>query len=213
LTPQFAVVDHGRMSHVEPERDAQVQVLRVVVRDVSPLIMRRVIVDVNTTLAALDDVLRSAFGWPRDTHGRFRVHGCWFGSSSPAGDDRGTTLDVFGLRVGERFVYRHDAAGSWVHDIRVEAVRRHATRETVPRCVGGRRAVPPAWCRDALAFMAWEDTYTPVGVTDTVDPLADAGVLGVGEHVEMMAWWVRDVFDRRAVNCRLAGLAGAEVVT
>ena len=185
--------------------------MRVVVRGVSPLIVRRVAVNVKITLAALDLVLRAAFGWPGDTHGRFRVHGCWFGSLSPAGDDR--SMDAFGLRVGDRFVYQHDAARSWVHDIRVDTLRRHDTRETVPRCVGGRRAVPPAWCRDALAFMAWEDTYTPIGVTDTVDPLADAGVLGVGEHVEMMAWDARDVFDRRAVNRQLAGLARAKVVT
>jgi hypothetical protein len=83
----------------------------------------------------------------------------------------------------------------------------------VPCCVDGRRRVPPAWCRDAREFMAWEDTYNPVRVTDTVDPIADVGVLGVGEDLEMMAWRARDVFDRRAVNCRLAGLAGAEVVT
>ena len=199
------------MSDVEHVPVDRVLVLRVVVRGVSPLIVRRVAVNVKITLAALDLVLRAAFGWPGDTHGRFRVHGCWFGSLSPAGDDR--SMDAFGLRVGDRFVYQHDAARSWVHDIRVDTLRRHDTRETVPRCVGGRRAVPPAWCRDALAFMAWEDTYTPIGVTDTVDPLADAGVLGVGEHVEMMAWDARDVFDRRAVNRQLAGLARAKVVT
>jgi hypothetical protein len=198
----------AEVEHIPVDR---VLVVRVVVRGVSPLIVRCVVVNVKITLAALDLVLRDAFRWPGDTHGRFRVHGRWCGSSP--GDDRSTTLDGFGLRVGERFVYQHDAARSWIHDIRVEAVRRHDTRETVPRCVGGRRAVPPAWCRDALAFMAWEDTYTSIGVPDVVDPIADVGVLGVGEDVEMMAWWARDLFDRRAVNRRLAGLARAKVVT
>jgi hypothetical protein len=50
------------MSRVEPDRDGHVRLLRVVVRGVSPLVMRRVVVDVNTTLAALDSVLRVVFG-------------------------------------------------------------------------------------------------------------------------------------------------------
>jgi len=79
--------------------------LRVVVLGVSPLIVRRVVVDVNSTLAALDDVLRVAFGWSDTTRHRFRIHGREYGSSSSAIDAHDVTLDAFGLRVGERFLY------------------------------------------------------------------------------------------------------------
>ena len=195
------------MSDVRPDRDGQVLGTRAVVRGVSPLIMRRVVVDVNTTLAALDDVLRFVFGWSDTARHRFRIHGRVYGLSSPAIDEHDVRLDAFRLRVGERFVYRHDTAFSWVHDVRVDAATSKGAQNMVPRCVDGRRRVPPAWCRDASAFMAWEDTSSFAGTTAVDDPLVD------GEQVEMMAWRARDVFDRRAVNRQLAGLARAKVVT
>ena len=187
------------MNHVEPDRDGQVLVLRVVVRGVSPLIMRRVVIEVNATLAALDDVLRIVFGWSDTTRHRFRIHGREYGRSSPAIDEHDVGLDAFGLRVSERFVYLPDTALSWVLDVRVEAAGR-GVRGVVPRCVDGRRRVPPAWCRDASAFMVWEDTSSWAGIAAVADVLVD------GEQVEMTAWRARDVFDRRAVNRQLVEL-------
>ena len=195
------------MSCVEPDRDGRVLGLRVVVRGVSPLIMRRVVVDVDTTLAVLDGVLRVVFGWSDTARHRFRIHGREYGCLSPALDEHDVRLDAFGLRASERFVYRHDTALSWVHDIRVEAAVGRGVRGVVPRCVGGRRRVPPAWCGDASAFMVWEDTSSFAGIAAGDDVLVD------GELLEMMAWRARDVFDRRAVNRQLAGLTRAKVVT
>ena len=103
-------VDDGCVSDVEPDRVGQVLVLRVVVRGVSPLIMRRVVVDVNTTLAALDELLRVVFGWSDTTGHSFRIHGREYGCLSPTIDEHDVTLDTFGLRAGERFLYCHDAA-------------------------------------------------------------------------------------------------------
>jgi Plasmid pRiA4b ORF-3-like protein len=201
------------VSHIETDRVGQMLVLRVVVRGVSPLIVRRVVVDVNTTLAALDDVLRVVLGWSDTARHRFRIHGRVYGRVSPAIDELDVGLDAFGVRVGERFVYRHDATVSWIHDVRVDAVVGRGVRGVVPRCVSGRRRVPPPWCADAPAFMAWEDTWSPVAA-DRVGSLAAVDDMLVdGEQVEMMAWRARDLFDRRTVNRQLAGLARAKVVT
>ena len=92
-------------------------------------------------------------------------------------------------------------------DVRVEAAVGVGVRGVVPRCVGGRRRVPPPWCGDASAFMVWEDTSSFAGIAAVDDVLVD------GELLEMMAWRARDLFDRRVVNGQLAGLARAKVVT
>ena len=202
------------MSCVEPDGDGRVLGLRVVVRGVSPLVMRRVVVEVDTTLAALDDVLRVVFGWSDTARYRFRIHGREYGRSSPAIGQHDVVLDAFGLRAGERFVYRHDTALSWVHDVRGEAAVGRGAQGAVPRCVSGRRRVPPAWCGDASAFMAWEDTSSFAGTADRVGSIAAVDdVLVDGEHLELMAWRARDLFERRTVNRQLAGLARAKVVT
>ena len=56
--------------------------LRVVVRGVSPLIWRRLLIPADTTIAGLHAVLQIAFGWNGDHLHRFVVHGREYGIGS-----------------------------------------------------------------------------------------------------------------------------------
>ena len=56
--------------------------LRVVVRGVSPLIWRRLLIPADTTIAGLHAVLQIAFGWNGDHLHRFVVHGREYGIAS-----------------------------------------------------------------------------------------------------------------------------------
>ena len=109
------------------EQSCQFVQLRVVIRGLSPLIWRRVVIGVDASLADLHQVLQVCFGWS-DVHlHRFRIHGREYGLWRPgtAGfdeDSRHVHLERFGLRVGERFVYEYDFGVWWVNDIRVEQV-------------------------------------------------------------------------------------------
>jgi len=56
--------------------------LRVVVRGVSPLIWRRLLIPADTTIAGLHAVLQIAFGWNGDHLHRFVVQGREYGIAS-----------------------------------------------------------------------------------------------------------------------------------
>ena len=114
--------------------------LRVVLRGVSPLIWRRLLVPDTTTIADLHAVLQSAFGWADEHLHRFVVHGREYGITYPGGvgfrdNPRRVGLAGFGLRVGERFVYGYDFIDGWRHDIRVEQVTAPEPGRSYPVCV------------------------------------------------------------------------------
>ena len=74
--------------------------LRVVLRGISPIIWRRLLIPADTTLAGLHDVLQVAFGWSGEHLHRFVVHGADY----DARDFRKLRLADLGLRETERFV-------------------------------------------------------------------------------------------------------------
>jgi hypothetical protein len=101
-----------------PAPPPSVYQLRVVLRGISPLIWRRLLVRSDITFARLHDVLRVAFGWD-DVHLHcFKVHG----RELDAIDGPHVRLADFGLRPTEHFVYDYDFVDRWRHDIRVEQV-------------------------------------------------------------------------------------------
>ncbi|HZL67421.1 MAG TPA: plasmid pRiA4b ORF-3 family protein, partial [Candidatus Limnocylindrales bacterium] len=126
--------------------------LRVVVRGVSPLIWRRLLVPADTTIADLHAVLQIAFGWT-DTHlHRFVVQGREYGIGYVGGpsfgdDPRRVRLGDLGLRPTERFTYHYDFTAGWCLDLRVEQIRTTDLAaqkgQHCPVCTGGRRAGPP----------------------------------------------------------------------
>ena len=117
-------------------------------RGVSPLIWRRLLVPATTTIADLHAVLPAAFGWADEHLHRFVIHGREYGISYPGGvgfrdNPRRVSLAGFGLRAGERFVYDYDFIDGWRHDIRVEQLVPPEPGRSYPVCTGGRRAGPP----------------------------------------------------------------------
>ena len=104
--------------------------LRVVLRGISPLIWRRLLVRSDTTFARLHDVLQVAFGWD-DVHLHcFRVHG----RELDAIDGPHVRLADVGLRPTERFVYVYDFVDLGRHDVRVEHVLDVRPGPTYPCC-------------------------------------------------------------------------------
>src|SRR5664280_958654 len=107
--------------------------LRVVVRGVSPLIWRRLLVPADTTIADLHAVLQTAFGWTGTHLHRFVVHGRedgtgYVGGPSFGDDPRRVRLGDLGLRPTERFTYHYDFTAGWCLDLRVEQGRAGCAR-------------------------------------------------------------------------------------
>jgi len=222
-----------------PER--VVYQLRVVLRGVSPLIWRRLLVRSDSTIADLHASLQLVFGWSDEHLNRFVIHGREFGVWHEDGigfrnNPRYVRLADLGLRVRERFLYEYDFTDGWQHDVRVEQILPLEPRRAYPVCNGGRRAAPPEDCGGPWAFLELRQHYSalhiaqrllvllkPITVADEHCGDDDDGdgddhdddVDDVHDHYEELAhllrWLKIDRFDRRAVNRGLARVATAAV--
>jgi hypothetical protein len=199
--------------------------LRVVLRGISPLIWRRLMVRADSTIADLHAVLQLAFAWSGDRLHRFVIHGSEYGISYAGGivfsiDAREIRLDRFRFRfrVGERFLYEYDFSDGWAHDVRVEAILAAAPGRTYPRCVGGRRAGPPEGCGGPWAFLEQRHHYCPFraatrtaeilgGFLDDPDRRLSEHQEDLAELAELLPWLGLEQFDRRALNHRLTEYA------
>jgi len=95
--------------------------LRVVLRGISPLIWRRLLVRGDSTIADVHATLQTAFGWSGEHLHRFVILGRVYGTEGLTDPCR-VQLAELGLRVRERCLYEYDFIDGWQHDIRVEQI-------------------------------------------------------------------------------------------
>jgi hypothetical protein len=190
----------------------QIYQLRVVLRGISPLIWRRLLVRSDSTVAQLHQALQVAFGWD-DVHlNRFEIRGREYAVYRDGGgmigiDATKVRLCDLRLRRLERFLYEYDFGDGWIHDLRLEATLPVHPRKTYPACVAGKCSAPPEDCGGPSAFMANREYY--VGVScgasredfdDFADEFDDAESDGSGDYDP-------NRFDRRQINRALGKLA------
>jgi len=196
--------------------------LRIVLRGISPLIWRRVLVRSETTLAQLHAILQILFAWSDEHLHSFHVHGREYGSSGAP--TCGVQLRYLGLHRGERFRYVYDFGAYWECDIRLEALLPLAPRRVYPVCTGGKRATPPEDCHGAWGYLERLDQhrlYPPLEAMQVVaeaittlleaDPqtsvreaLGDLDEFREAVHcLEAYQQLQPDHFDRREVNTQL----------
>src|SRR6266571_3424364 len=109
--------------------------LRIVLRDISPLIWRRVLVHSEATLAHLHAILQILFAWSDEHLHSFYVHGREYGSSGAP--THAVLLRDLCLHRGERFRYVYDFGAYWECDIRLEALLPRAPRDASIPCALG----------------------------------------------------------------------------
>jgi len=212
-------------------RDLQQSVtyqLRIVLRDVSPLIWRRLQVPSNINLARLHHILQILFSWGGEHLHRFHIHGKDYGIAYAGGisfdnDPRQIRLSDFHLHRRERFLYQYDFTTGWELEIRLEDILPFAPARSSPVCVGGKRAGPPEHCASAWAYLEWRDQYVFHPPLEDLSLLADAvsrflesgDRRSIGdldefceavERVEAYRQCRPDHFDRRRVNGQLRAL-------
>jgi len=132
--------------------------LRVVLRGVSPLVWRRLLVLKETSLAELHGILQTAFDWSGEHLHRFLVHGRAYGILYLGGivfreDARPVPLSRFRPHCGERFRYEYDFTTNWKLDIRLERALPFDQDRVLPSCIGGNRTAPPEDCAGALDYL------------------------------------------------------------
>ena len=133
-------------------------------RGVSPLVWRRLLVSSETPLAELHDILQLAFAWSDDHLHRFLIHGTAYGVPRLGGisfrdDARRVPLSRFRLHRGERFHYEYDFTADWRLDLRLERVLPFDPKRALPSCTGGSRAAPPEGCAGAWDYLQKLDEH------------------------------------------------------
>ena len=124
-------------------------ILRAVLRNVSPMVVRAMALPDDLDLPDLDAVFRTVLDW--DGLGfRFPVHGQEFSSFRRA--TRSKKLRDSRLRPRETFLYTCGAIDLWEGELRLLDQPAGADGDDVPLCIGGRGATPPEPCGGPTAY-------------------------------------------------------------
>jgi hypothetical protein len=116
-------------------------ILRAVLRDVYPMVIRLMAVPDYLELGDFDDVFHAVLGWDGGMGYTFQVQGQEFNSFRRR--TRVKRLRDFGLHRQEKFLYTLDALDQWEWEVRVIDQQAGAAEDITPVCVGGRGATPP----------------------------------------------------------------------
>ena len=108
-------------------------VLRAVLRQVSPMVIRLISVSDQLQLPELHDIFRAILGWSGDLGYIIRIHGQEFNSFRRK--TRSKALHEFRLHRQEKFLYICDALHMWEWDVRVLDIQDGLEGDNVPVCV------------------------------------------------------------------------------
>jgi hypothetical protein len=163
-----------------------------------PPIWRRLLVDSDSTLGQLHEILQIAMDWGDEHLHQFIVGRTTYADRrylDDVGDreERKVRLAQVAPRPKDRFRYEYDFGDSWEHEIVVEAVKPPELGVRYPICTGGKRAGPP------------EDSGGVWGYADLIEALGDPRH---PEHADMLEWFGGPIdpeaFDLEEINRRLA---------
>ena len=178
--------------------------LRVVLRDVTPSVVRDIVVPSWLRLDQLHDAIQIAMGWTDSHLHQFVVgadlrNGARYGPPNPefhdADNERKVTLQQIAAAEGTHIIYWYDFGDDWIHDLTVTSVSPSDDASDALKCLMGRGACPP------------EDCGGPWRYQELLEILAQPSH---PEHADMLEWfggeWDANRFDIAAVNTQLSEL-------
>jgi Plasmid pRiA4b ORF-3-like protein len=119
-------------------------ILRAVLRDVSPMVIRLVSVSDRMQVPEFHHMFRVLLGWKSDLGYILRIHGQEFNSFRRKIPSK--ALHEFQLHRQEKFLYMCDTLHLWEWEIRVLDLQENVESNHSPICLGGRGAAPPEHC-------------------------------------------------------------------
>jgi hypothetical protein len=180
---------------------------RVVLRETSPHIWRRLLVRSDSTLITFHQVIQTAFGWSGRRSFSFSIQGHRSQAAS-VGDPCGVTLADFRFYLKERFSYEEENAGAmsrpWRFQIRLEKMLPVDERGRYPRCISGSGGSIPEDCGGTIAFESFRDLFTPDYIVHRLAEMLDEG--WKPEHLaelRELRLWMDKSSGRRDINRRL----------
>ncbi|NLK96536.1 MAG: plasmid pRiA4b ORF-3 family protein [Epulopiscium sp.] len=131
--------------------------VKVSLRDIEPVIWRRLRIPGNITFQQLHQIIQAAFGWldyhlynfkfersktvvavPDDNY----APGDLYGEDITELDARTTIIDEL-LGNNDSCVYEYDFGDSWEHEIIIERQLKDTKKNSIPECLDGARHRPP----------------------------------------------------------------------
>lgn len=157
--------------------------LRIQLRDIDPVVWRRVLVPGSVRMAKLADMLIAAMGWNNSHLHAFQVGDKQYGmhfDDWPEGEiDEKTVTVLQALRDERRFLFDYDFGDSWEHDVTIEALTWSYFGLKYAVVLGGDRACPP------------DDVGGVPGYAHFCEAMGDPRHEEHGDYVE----WVGGSFD------------------
>lgn len=154
-------------------------IVRAVLGDVYPMVIRLVAVPDSLGLNECDEVLHAVLGWESGTGYAFRIHGQEFNSFQRK--TRSKKLRDFRLHRQEKFLYTLGAMDQWEWELRVVDLQDGAEGDETPVCVGGRGAAPPQYCGGPTGYRLMlkrqemgQQMFPPAQVESSIGVLAAA---------------------------------------
>ncbi len=176
----------------------QVYQLRIVLKDVSPMIWRRILVTDTTSIAKLHTILQIILEWSDDHLNQFIIRGKSYGVYHSGGlsfaeDPQTVYLKDFQFRLNEVFRYEYNFNDGWEFDIRLEKTHAVNPKLNYPYCLGGGRSAPPEDCGGSLAFLQLDQHYSAAQMN--YDLLKFIHRLAKSQDVESLDELDTDMFD------------------
>ncbi len=160
---------------------------KVTLKDVEPVVMRRLEVPLKIRLDRLHLVLQAAMGWTNTHLYVFTAGGMSWGLPDPDfGDedlpaDKSTLLDILDDTGARTIHYLYDFGNGWDHVIKIERILDAVPMTPYPMLLAAEGRCPP------------EDVGGPPGYQDFLEILADPD----HEEHEQMLTWCGGAFDPR----------------
>ena len=204
-------------------------ILRAVLRNVSPMVIRLVSVSDRTDLLGLHDIFHAILGWTGDLGYLVRVHGQEFNSFRRS--TRSKALRDFQLHRQEKFLYVCDVLDQWEWDVRVLDIQQGTEGDHTSLCLGGRGASPPEYCggprgyrlmlkrqqeggaiadpasvEATIRMLAWTNPDQPARMWDLLRETLDEGWRSIERRLEQYGPLEPNRFSLKEANERLSVL-------
>lgn len=159
----------------------QICQIKITLNGSKPPIWRRVLIDSRYHLDDLHAVIQEAMGWDCSHMHQFYHSGKTYVEYNPEfgelwdgqQDESGKPIALFLQEEKDKLMYEYDMGDGWLHTIELEKILPADKKQTLPICIGGRRACPP------------EDIGGMGGYEYLIEVMADKTH---DEHKDMLEW-------------------------
>jgi hypothetical protein len=189
--------------------------LHIYLKYSSPLVWRRLLVRVDTTIADLHHYIQIVMGWEDEHLHQFTIRKGSYGISYEGGIEFGQNpkkilLGDFDFYMNEKFKYEYNFHVPWEHEIRIEKRLPLELKKKYPLCMGGKNVGPPETCYSMEEFIEFIRSNSPARILIEMGKTLKAHVDGKFNKEEvreilrdLMDAYDKLEFNKKAINNKL----------